>query len=272
MKQFFNFYLDASIHVALAVFCFLEITALILNISIDQNLAFFIFFGTIACYNFIKYGVEAEKYILVANKYHKSIQIVSIIALLIALYFAYFLSVKVWYGIAALALFIGLYALPVLPKARNLRSFGGLKIFMVAIVWAGATVVLPVLSSNLHAITWDVWIETFQRFLIVLVLIVPFEIRDLVYDAPDLNTLPQKYGIANTKIFASLCILVFFFSNLLKDELSTLESVAKGILFLALGIFMYYTRRKQTKYFASFWIEAIPIFWLLLIYLIVEFI
>tara|TARA_R110002049_G_scaffold67188_1_gene174636 strand:- start:4190 stop:5017 length:828 start_codon:yes stop_codon:yes gene_type:complete len=269
IKRLFNFYIDASIHVALAVFCLLEITALLLSISINQNLAYFIFFGTIACYNFIKYGVEAKKYILVANKYHKSIQIVSLIALLFAAYFAYFLNVEVWYGIATLVIFTGLYALPVLPSARNLRSFGGLKIFMVAIVWAGTTVVLPVLSSDMHTITWDVWIESFQRFIMVLVLLVPFEIRDLEYDAPELNTLPQKYGVSTTKTVASLCILVFFFCTYLKDEITTLDSLAKGILFLALGVFMYCTRREQSKYFASFWVEAIPIFWLGIVYALV---
>ncbi|MCK0156174.1 hypothetical protein MWU65_03225 [Cellulophaga sp. F20128] len=269
IKRLFNFYIDASIHVALSVFCLLEITALLLNVSINQNLAFFIFFGTIACYNFIKYGVEAKKYVLVANKYHKSIQLVSVVALIIAGYFASFLNIEVWYGIAVLLVFIAFYALPVLPNARNLRSFGGLKIFMVAIVWAGTTVILPVLSSDMHVITWDVWIESFQRFIIVLVLLVPFEIRDLAFDAPELHTLPQKFGVSNTKTVASLCVLVLFFSTFLKEEVTKLDSIAKGILFLALGVLMYFTRRVQSKYFASFWIEAIPIFWLGIVYVLV---
>jgi len=75
LLRFFNFYLDASIHVALAVFSLVYVTTITLNISINSHLIYFIFFGTIVCYNFIKYGVEADKYFLVANPYHKNIQI-----------------------------------------------------------------------------------------------------------------------------------------------------------------------------------------------------
>ncbi len=267
MKQFFNFYLDASVHVAFAVFCLLKITELLLNISINHNLMYFIFFGTIACYNFIKYGVEAEKYILVANRYHKSIQILSFIALGITVYLGFFLSIKVWYGIAILMFLVGLYTLPVLPKAKNLRSYGWLKIFIVAIVWAGVTVLLPVLSVNMR-LDVDIWVEIFQRFLVVLILLVPFEIRDLAYDSPSLRTIPQRFGVIHTKLATGLVVLVFFFSTWLKETITHLDLIAKGILFLSFGFLMLYTKGKQTRYFASFWVESIPIFWLMVIYIL----
>ncbi|MDO6490501.1 MAG: hypothetical protein ACSHW4_00820 [Cellulophaga sp.] len=266
-KQIFNFYLDASIHVAVSVFCLLEITAVLLNININQNLAYFCFFSTIACYNFIKYGVEAEKYILVANRYFKNIQVLSFLAMGCAVYFAFFLHKDVWLCIGALGLFTGLYALPVLPKAKNLRSFGALKIFMVAIVWAGVTVLLPVLSANM-SVTTDVWIETFQRFLIVLILLMPFEIRDLAYDSPSLKTIPQRFGIIHTKLASGIVVLIFFFTTYLKNTITPLDLIAKGILFLSFGFLVLYTQGKQGKYFASFWVEAFPIFWYVVIYAI----
>lgn len=263
-KQIFNFYLDASIHVAVSVFCLLEITAILLNVTINQNLAYFCFFSTIACYNFIKYGVEAEKYILVANRYFKNIQVVSFLAMGCAVYFAFFLHKDVWYCMGALALFTGLYALPVLPKAKNLRSFGALKIFMVAIVWAGFTVLLPVLSTNM-SITKDVWIETLQRFLIVLILLIPFEIRDLEYDSPSLKTIPQRFGVIHTKLAAGILVLLFFFITYLKNTITPLDLIAKGMLFLSFGFLILYTNKNQGKYFASFWVEAFPIFWFVVI-------
>lgn len=265
VKQIFNFYLDASIHVAASVFCLLEITALILDITINQNLAYFCFFSTIVCYNFIKYGVEAKKYVLVANKYHKNIQVFSFIALAFAVYFSFFLHKDVWYCMGALGLFTGLYAVPVLPNAKNLRSFGALKVFMVAIVWAGVTVLLPVLSANM-SLTTDVWIETFQRFLIVLVLLMPFEIRDLQYDSPALKTIPQRFGVIHTKIATGILVLIFFFVTYLKDTITPLDLIAKGILFISFGFLVQYTQGKQGKYFASFWVEAFPIFWFVMVY------
>jgi len=270
LKRIFDFYLDASIHVAFAIYALLEITYQTLNISSDYHLSFFLFFGSISCYNFIKYGVEAEKYILVANPYHKGIQILSFLALSFALYHAHFLNPKVWIGVGGLIFLTGLYALPVLPKAKNLRSWGGLKIFVVALVWAGATVVLPVLSTN-KIMTWDVGVEIFQRFVLVLILLAPFEIRDLAYDGAELKTLPQRLGVANTKIFAGFATLIFFFSSFLKDDLTITEQILKGVLFLLLGGMLFKTKRNQSKYFASFWVEAIPILWYGILILLVKY-
>lgn len=258
LKRIFDFYLDASIHVAFAIYALLEISFLILNISTDYHLSLFVFFGSISCYNFIKYGVEAEKYILVANQYHKGIQFLSLIALCFAIYHGYFLNSTTWIGIGGLILLTGLYALPVLPKAEKLRNWGGLKIFIVAIVWAGTTVILPVLNAN-QLITWDVGIASFQRFSLIFILLIPFEIRDLAYDNLELQTLPQRYGVKNTKIFGGFATLVFFFSTFLKDSFSIEELMLNGIFFLILGCILLITKRSQSKYFASFWVESIPI-------------
>lgn len=208
----------------------------------------------------MKYGVEAEKYFLVATQYHKGIQFLSFITLGLALYHAHFLNFDVWIGVVVLLLLTGLYALPVLPKAQNLRSWGGVKIFVVALVWAGTTVLLPVFSVNQY-ISWDVGIETFQRFVLVLILLIPFEIRDLAYDKAELKTLPQRFGVTSTKIFGGFATLVFFFSTFLKDELSNVELILKGIFFLVLGSMMFVTKRNQAKYFSAFWVESLPIFW-----------
>ncbi len=261
LKRFFDFYLDASIHVALSVFSLLHITSYFLNISAPSNhLSFFVFFGTICCYNFIKYGVEAKKYILVANRYHKNIQFASFIALGLALYHLYFLSWDIWRCLMLLLVLTALYAVPVLPKAKNLRNLGGIKIFIVAMVWAGLTVALPVLEAK-ASFSVDVWIELLQRFILVVVLMIPFEVRDLKYDAPELRTLPQRFGITFTNFIGATLTLVFFFVTFLKVGVTTLEAIAKGLIFLTFGILMLETKKNQKPYFASFWVESIPIVW-----------
>lgn len=261
IKQLFDFYLDASIHVALSVFCLLWVTAIFNDIELDVHLCLFLFFGTIACYNFIKYGVEADKYILVNNKYHKAIQVFSIICLLISLYHGFYLKVDSWFILGILLLLTGLYALPVLPQSKNFRSLGGFKIFMVALVWAGVTVIIPITEIERN-LGWDDWVSLVQRITLVLILLIPFEIRDLAYDNPGLNTIPQRIGVTKTKIFGGFLVLAYFFATFLKDSLTEVELISKGILFLVLGGLMFITKRNQSKYFSSFWVEAIPVFWL----------
>lgn len=270
LKGVFDFYLDVSIHVAFSVLALVGVTSLILNIPLDFHLSWFLFFGTIVCYNFVKYGVEAKKYVVVANRYQKKIQFFSIISALCMLYHVYFLTLEVWLGITILALVSALYAIPVLPRARNLRSFGGGKIFIVALVWMGATVILPVMAIG-HAYSWDVKVMAFQRFIFILILLIPFEIRDLPYDSPELKTLPQRYGVAITKIVGSFMVVIFFFVGYLKDELPIAHAVAEGLLFLLLGGLMYATGRKQRTYFSSFVVESIPILWYIILLLCVQY-
>ncbi len=267
LQRIFDFYLDASIHVAFAILALIHVTCITLNITIDSHLCWFLFFGSIACYNFVKYGVEAKKYILVTDLHQKHIQWLSLFALGVAFYHGFFLSIKVYMVIVGLVALTGLYAVPVLPHTKNLRSLGGLKIFVVAVVWAGATVILPVIAAQ-HSISWDVQVEALQRFLLVLILLIPFEIRDLAYDSPELRTLPQRFGIAGAKIIGACAIVPFFLLTLLKDTVSRTELIANAILLLTLGILIWKTKRKQHRYFASFLVEAVPIFWWILLLLV----
>lgn len=264
VKRIFDFYLDASVHVALAIFSLLHITALTLNITLPSALYFFVFFGSISCYNFVKYGVEAEKYVLVATRYHKNIQFFSLGCLLVAVYHVFFLSERVLIGLIFLTGITGLYALPVLPKHKNFRSLSGLKILIVATVWAGTTVILPALSQ-IGAVSWNVKVETVQRFLVVLILLVPFEIRDLRYDRPELRTLPQRIGIKGTKLMGISWVLLFFGSTFLKTHLEVLNITANAVLSIVLVAVLLGTNGSRGKYFSSFWVEAIPLFWWMLV-------
>lgn len=260
LKRVFDFYLDASVHVALAVFCFVWLTGLLLNIPMSDHLAFFLLFSTIASYNFIKYGLEAEKYILVANRYHKNIQFFSFIALGFAIYHSCFLTKETWIGLGILAFLTGLYALPVLPNAKNFRSLGGFKVFPVALVWAGSTVILPLLEIG-HDLGWDVWVEAVQRFLIVLVLMLPFEIRDLKYDSLEHRTIPQRFGVPKTRLIGISWTIIVFLLTFLKDDLGYFDLFIKTIICLTLAFVLILSHKDRSKYYATFWVEALPVVW-----------
>ena len=55
LKQFLDFYINSSIHVALAVCGLTWITLLNFNLSQIEILLYFIFFATVTGYNFVKY-------------------------------------------------------------------------------------------------------------------------------------------------------------------------------------------------------------------------
>lgn len=265
LSRFFNFYLDASIHVALAVVSLYEVSAIILKSSTNWFLLGFLFFGTIVCYNFIKYGVEAKKYLIVSNPYHKAIQVFSFFAFGFAVYFFFQLSKEIWLTIMILMGVSVLYAIPLLPKAKNLRSLGGAKTFLVALVWMGTTVLLPTIDNQLE-VNWDIGVLLTQRFLLVLILLLPFEIRDMDYDKPELRTLPQRVGVKKTKMLGYILTLGYFLICFLKDEFNTTEVFCKLLVSTLLLIVLILTRKKQHIYFSSFWVELIPMLFLGMFY------
>ena len=93
VKILFDFYLDASIHVAFAVLAFYHVTLLNFNIPETKNLNYVIFLSTVITYNFIKYGSRAKSYVIVTVKYEKIIQGISFFAGIFLCYFLIGLSV-----------------------------------------------------------------------------------------------------------------------------------------------------------------------------------
>ncbi len=254
----------------LAVVSLMLATTLLLDVPTNYPLFGFTFFGTIVCYNFVKYGVEAEKYLIVSNTYHKSIQIFSFLCFIPALYFFAQLDTQIWTAVLLLSLLSTLYAIPLLPKTKNLRSLGGFKIYIVALVWVGFTVFLPI-SNVKMAISWDLGVLFCQRFILVLVLLLPFEIRDLKWDSSALKTLPQVLGIDKTKKLGIVLTVLCFFLTFLKDELYLMEIWTRLVISLVLvGVFLY-GKNMQRNNLVSFWVEGIPILWCGLLWIWVIF-
>ncbi len=257
-------------HVSLSVVALTMVTAYFFQLPDNVSLLGFAFFGTIVCYNFVKYGVEAEKYLIVYNSYHKTIQLFSFLCFLPAVYFFLQLGNRTRLAILVLGLLSVLYAVPFLPKNKNLRSLGGFKIYIVAAVWAGFTVILPLLEQEV-SLSWDVFLLLAQRFILVLALILPFEIRDLRWDDTRLRTIPQVLGIEKTKRFGMVLVAFFFFLTFLKDELTAIEIGTRFVVSIILLVVFVLGKNMRQKYLASFWVEGVPMFWFGILWCLEQF-
>ena len=58
---------------------------------------------------------------------------------------------------------------------------------VVAFVWSGFTVFIPVFDAGKELDLYAYYFFVLQRFLIVVVLVLPFDIRDVQYDAISLT-------------------------------------------------------------------------------------
>ena len=269
-KKLLSFYIHSSIHVALSVYSLTWITLIKYGLPYDENVLYFIFYASITGYNFVKYFGVAKFHHRSLTNWLKIIQIFSFFSFVLMCYYAFQLSTKTLYYIVSFGIITFLYAIPFLPKRlfvdskHNLRSIGGLKIYLIALVWSGVTVFLPLIENN-YSINDDVILTGIQRFIFIIVLMLPFEIRDLSYDSLKLSTVPQKIGIKQTKGVGMLLLLIFFFLEFFKNEIS---EVTIGILLLITILtlfFLVFSKVNQGKYYSAFWVEALPIVWLLLV-------
>ena len=272
IKQFFDFYLNSSVHVALAVYAMSFITLKRFNILYDENILYFIFYATITAYNFVKYFGIAKFHHRSLTQSLKAIQIFSFICFAFLCYYALQLPFKSLIYILVFGVITFLYAFPFIPKdfyldnQQNLRDVSGIKVYIIAFVWTGVTVFLP-LINNEFTFNADVFITAFQYFIFVIVLMLPFEIRDLKYDSLKLATIPQKIGVKLTKLFGLIFLMVFFFAEFFKDELSNCNITSSSIITFITAIFLVFTNKKRNRYYSSFWVESIPIFWLIIVLL-----
>lgn len=270
LKQIFNFYIDSSIHVALAVFALSWVTLLEFGIPYDRAVLYFIFFASITGYNFVKYFGLARFHHRSLTNWLKLIQVFSLMCFIGMCYFALKLELISLVVILGFGVVTFLYAIPFLPnkilydKHKNLRNVSGLKVYIIALVWAGVTVVLPILNNHVPLDT-NVVVTGFQRFVFVTVLMFPFEIRDLNYDSLKLATIPQQIGIKNTKMVGVLLLMLFFLLEFLKPQLNVEHTVSLLITMFVTLMFLIFANRNQGRYYSSFWVEGIPLVWLLLL-------
>ena len=105
---------------------------------------------------------------------------------------------------APLAIISFCYSLPILPGKngnRAIRDIPGAKIFLIAIVWTGVTWVLPLQESGADWEAEHYWVGL-ERFLFILAITIPFDIRDLKYDEDSMRTIPQLMGYSKAKDLA----------------------------------------------------------------------
>lgn len=260
LKLIFDFYINASIHVALGVYAFLRITELYFDLSYNQNLNYFVFFGTITGYNFVKYAGVAKLHHRSLTNDLKAIQIFSFFAFLALCYFAYQIPLVTLYYAVPFSLLTVLYAVPFLSGfEKSLREISFLKIIVVALVWAAFTVLIPLVDVGLE-IDFNIMLLLLQRFLIVVVLILPFDIRDVKYDSISLQTIPKKIGVERTK---KMGVTLFIFSLLLEYLLpfSNWVKTPFMLFFFITILFLMRAKTNQSKYYSSFWVESLPILW-----------
>lgn len=266
LKRFFQFYIFSNIHVALGTYCLVKIT--LLEHHIDENTTpLFVMFSTIVSYNFIRFFRMNEIvgwFSSWMKRVKNTLYILTFISVLIVVFLAFKIQIKAFLWLFPFALFTFFYGLPLPIKNKALRDVSGMKLFLIALSYAGITVFFPLIQNNVE-IDVNSWITFAQRFLFIVLITIPFDIRDLHVDSKSLKTLPQSVGVKKSKGIGVLFGLLFVMLAFFKQPIDQKQLITTLIVNMVSILFLINAKDKQSKYYAAFWVESIPIFWLLIV-------
>jgi len=265
IHSFFSFYIKSSIHVALGVMGLVFVTGVEYGITLPNDLYWVVFLGTITGYNFIKYAELAGLQHKSLIRSLQNLQLFSLAVFCLLIYFLTQLDIMVLILLGVLGFFVILYVVPSV-KNQNLRKLAGVKVFIVALVWSGLTVLVPVYYAK--DVGPDIWLCFTQRFFIVLALIIPFEIRDLPQDKSVLVTFPQLLGVQKTKIIGAVLLFLTLLIEGLKQPFELYKTVPLIVVCTLVAYCLQHARVDQPKYFASFWVEGIASLWAVMFWVI----
>ncbi|MFC5270713.1 hypothetical protein [Adhaeribacter terreus] len=221
LKKLTDFLFYSSIFISLCGLALTAETYLVARIPLDARVGLLIFFATLFLYNLdsllpYKTGQhlflsERKKWIFGHRKLLLGVAVFSGMVVL-ALYTQLYRQVPFWFFIPFFIISV-FYSLPVLPTTKGfipLRDVPLLKVFLVALVWSGLTVLLPLLVSGAEIGAEEIYRFLLRRFLFIFALTLLFDIRDVQKDKrTGTVTFPGKFGVPFAKIL-SLSALAFF--------------------------------------------------------------
>ncbi|MBC7383338.1 MAG: UbiA family prenyltransferase [Bacteroidia bacterium] len=195
---------------------------------------FIIFFATLFEYNLHRFiTVVTNKQALNNEKHHwvkEHLILFYIVVALSAIGFiiSLFLAQKaVLIALAPIGLLTLFYSFPVV-KFFRLREVPGLKVFMIAFIWSALTVLLPLIHTPISFSKVQGTIILIERFLFILAITIPFDIRDMEGDKQyGLKTIPLLIGEQKSITFANSSIVLF----VIISTIHYLKTGSTGILF-----------------------------------------
>lgn len=257
MKSIIRFLVYSNIWVACCAFG-LTISAEVLLGAANFKVSQFVFFATIFTYNFQR--------IISLRKGQKNVRKEWVNEHIFVIYgfilFWGFLSLYrfIDFRLNTQIAIIFLGTLSILYPL-GLRKIPFSKIFIISFVWAVSTMFLLVLENNIP-ISQNICWHLIARFLFVFSITIPFDIRDLKYDAKSLRTIPLFFGILRSRFIAiftlfvcgAIAIFQYFENALIFSNL-----LALIFLYFVSSIFILKSDESKGEMYFSFWGESLSI-------------
>lgn len=167
-----------------------------------------------------------------------------------------------------LMVFVGLlsvaYNIPFLSlnqKKIGLRNIPGIKLFLIAFVWASSCVLLPIVElESLHQIQVplsETVLLVAKRFLFICAITVPFDIRDLFQDKLyELKTIPVILGEKKAWMFCQALLAIYVLLLVLFTKNINLDVIGLTLTVLLTGWLIFKSNFKRNEYYYFFYLDG----------------
>ena len=260
-KLLFDYYINSSLHVSFCVICYIISINLINQIQVNWEDIAFVFFTTFFSYNFIKFNevlVSINKPVSILFKFFF---LKALISLIISLYLFFNLSSSKQIFVVIISVVTVLYTIPLISN-YTLRNNPILKILTVAFCWTMLIVLFPFFGLLDFV---NIVYYSFLIFCLVTAQMIPFEIRDMFKDKDLVKTIIHNYGIKYSKNIGNIVLIIASLFTMITTYLLENLVFKNSILIIILitAILLNFSREKQNKYYSSFIVESVPIYWLI---------
>jgi 4-hydroxybenzoate polyprenyltransferase len=267
-KKLFNALLFSNFFVSISAITLTLSTYLILLVhtlpDIPVHLIGFVFCSTLFIYNvyILNYSSrkkESKRETWIAKNIN-SITVLLLASFLGVVYNSFYLSLSQLVFLVHLAALSMLYVLPI--KMNNfrfsLREFSILKIFILSYVWASVTVILPYMGIE-NATAESVPIVFLERFIFILALAIPFDIRDFWIDKKNnIKTLPVLMGISGAKKLSAVLLISYILVSFVIHQ-ETYISISRLISGLLAIYLISKIKDGMDEIFYMFYIDGIMV-------------
>ena len=262
VNSLIRFLIYTNIFVAFAAFSLYKLSEIIFQFT-NHSIGGFVFFSTLFAYNYMRminiFFVKKNKLLF----FHKH-TLICFILLISGFISIYLINQLGWFFLELVFPVILIsFLYPLIIRINNtsysVRSIPLLKVFLIALIWSYVTLLSPLIyeSIPLNYYSFDFF---FQRFLFVIAISIPFDIRDMYID--NITTLPNTFGIYQSKLFAWFCLFiidVLLFINLINHSISTPLFIALFLSIELTSIVIYFTNHNRNAVFYGILVEGLSI-------------
>jgi 4-hydroxybenzoate polyprenyltransferase len=215
LRKLIDLILYSSLWIAIGAAAQVQLTYTLFGIPQGLDIyTLFVFASTIGLYGLHRLiGIDKvrafahEGRFAVIKKFRSHIIAYSIIGFIAGAVLILLLPSTTWLYLVLPIAITAAYVIPTSKTGRRLRDFHLIKIFLLASSWSLLTTTVPLLNAG-YTEAIPVAMIFIERFLFVIAITIPFDIRDIEVDtATGLRTLPHQLGVPGSKILALLLLM-----------------------------------------------------------------